>query len=262
MYRRIVVPLDLGVDADRALPVGAALARRIGVELDVVTVTSPHVDQAQDEAEITAHARAAGVHIDRVVLCYDDDVANGILTETKANDGLLCCATHARGRVVDRFLHSTSAQLVRGSNVPLMLVGPQVPAAPPPRFTELLLCVDGGSFDEIVAATTVWAGLLSIKVHVIQVMDPKSPADPYPPAARVAASLHERDIEATWSVLHHRHPPQGILHHAQHMQSPLIVIRTHDRHHDGPAALGQASVAVVHRSPHPVLVIPPDEADR
>lgn len=114
MYRSIVVPLDLGADADRALPTGAALARRIGAELDTVTVTSPpHIDHAEDEAEIRAHARAAGVHVDRVLLRHDYDVTTGILAETATNDGLLCCATHARGRVADLFMHSMSAQLVR-----------------------------------------------------------------------------------------------------------------------------------------------------
>jgi nucleotide-binding universal stress UspA family protein len=120
MYRSIVVPLDLGVDADRALPIGAALARRIGVVLDVVTVASPHVDHAEDEAAIRAHAREAGVHVDRVLLRHDDDVTTGILAETATNHGLLCWATHARGRVADLFMHSMSAQLVRASTAPLM----------------------------------------------------------------------------------------------------------------------------------------------
>ena len=61
----------------------------------------------------------------------------------------------------------------------------------------------------------------------------------------------------TWDLLNDRHPTERIIDYAQQLQSPTIVRGTHGHCHDGPMALGQTSVAVVHRSLHPVLVVPP-----
>ncbi len=95
-FPRVLVPLDLGREADRALPVGAALARRLCIDLDVACVTSPHLNPLEEEAEIRRHAQSLDVEVDRVLLAYDEDAVEGLLAERDATDGLLCCATHAR----------------------------------------------------------------------------------------------------------------------------------------------------------------------
>ena len=61
MRQSVLVPLDFGREADRALPIAESLARRLGTRLDVVSITSPGIDPQQDMADARAHARAMGV---------------------------------------------------------------------------------------------------------------------------------------------------------------------------------------------------------
>jgi hypothetical protein len=57
----ILVPLDLGREGDRALPIGRALADRTGGRLEVVVITDTDdaAGMASDEREVRAHARRA-----------------------------------------------------------------------------------------------------------------------------------------------------------------------------------------------------------
>jgi len=87
-YRSVVVPLDLGYDADRALPVGAAVAAKLGVELVTVTVTSPKVHRVDDEIEARAHGRWAGIVLDQTIIRCGDDIASEILAEEAERHGL------------------------------------------------------------------------------------------------------------------------------------------------------------------------------
>jgi nucleotide-binding universal stress UspA family protein len=262
-FASVVVPLDLSQDADRALPVAAALADRITAKLAVVTVTTPHLDPGRDESEIRWHARAAGVTLDRVLLRHDDDVADGILDACRAADGLLCCASHAYGRIAGLILDGVGAELVRRSTAPLLIVGPEVTRQPwEPR--SILVCVDGDGaapLAETAEATCLWARLLDADVEVLQVMPPRhDPNDPptYPTAERVAHHLTERGITATPRVvITSRDADEVILKRAlSELEEPLVIMGAHGRRHHGSEALGRISHAVIERSPLPVLVVP------
>ena len=260
-FASVVVPLDLSEDADRALPVAAALAERIGAELAVVTLTSPQKSRGQDESEIRWHARAADVTVDRVLLRYDDDVAEGILDACGAADGLLCCASHAYGRIAGLFFDGVGAELVRRSPVPLLVVGPRVTRRPwEPR--SILVCVDETApLAETVEAIYVWARLLHAETEVLQVIPPRrhpdDPAPVYPTAERVADHLAERGVTATPKlVITSRRADDVILEVATELPAPPVVVGAHGRHHHGSEALGRTSHAVVERSPFPVLVVP------
>ena len=262
-FASVVVPLDLGKDADRALPVAATLADRIAAELAVVTVTSPHTAPGRDESEIRWHASEAGVTVDQVLLRYDDDVADGILDACRGADGLLCCASHAYGRIAGLILDGVGAELVRRSPAPLLIVGPKV-TRHPWEPSSILVCVDGdgaASLAETVAAACLWAGLLDAEIEVLQVIkphhDPTVPAPAYPTAERVTDHLTERGITATPRVvITSRHADNVILDVASELQEPLVIMRAHGRHHHGSEALGRTSHAVVEHSPLPVLIVP------
>ena len=257
----IVVPIDLSQDADRALPVAAALADRITAKLAVVTVTSPHLDPGRNESEIRWHASEAGVTVDQVLLRYDDDVADGILDACRAADGLLCPASHAYGRIAGLILDGVGAELVRRSPAPLLIVGPEVTRQPwDPR--SILLCVDETApLAETAEATCLWARLLHADVEVLQVIpprhDPNHPAPAYPTAQRVADHLTERGITTTPKlVITSRPADEGILEAAAELREPLVIMEAHGRRRHGSEALGRTSHAVVEHSPLPVLIVP------
>jgi nucleotide-binding universal stress UspA family protein len=260
VYRSILVPLDLSLDADRALPVGESLAQRIGVRLDVVCVTSPGIDSENDIEEIRAHARAMGVDLRGVHIRHDDDIVDGVLAEAASDDALLCCSSHARGRWVDLLLQSASADVVRRCPRPLVLVGPETEIIPRPRFTEVLACVDGSAATPRVASTAaMWGRLLEAKVHMVEVLDHDFPDDAFsvwPPAERVASTLDELGIDASWELVCSDDPAKAILAIAHQLGSPLLVMGTHSHPQTEHPALGRVSLAVVRDSPYPVLVVP------
>jgi nucleotide-binding universal stress UspA family protein len=123
---RIVVPLDFGEPADRALPVARALGDQIGARLCAVVVTSPGIPEQSDRGEARWHARRSGCRLDEVVLRTDDDVVAGILAAASPPDTLLCLAASARPAAVSLVARSVSEQVMIRSDRPVLAVGPAV----------------------------------------------------------------------------------------------------------------------------------------
>jgi nucleotide-binding universal stress UspA family protein len=260
VYRSVLVPLDLSFDADRALPVADSLAKRTGVRVDVVSVTSPGIDAHHDIGEVRAHACAMGVNLCGIHIRHDDDVAGGVIAQAASDDALLCCATHARGRWTELLLHNTSADIIRRSTRPLLLVGPETEIVPRPGFTHVLACVDGSPATPQVASTAaMWGRLLETKVHVLEVVDEDHPDDTpmaWSPCQRIASTLQGLGIDTTWDLVVSDDPAEAIRRAAHDLGSPLLVMGTHGHPEIEHPALGRVSLAVVQDSPHPVLVVP------
>lgn len=247
MPTTILVPLDLGREADRALPVARALADRLGCRLDVVVVSDATAEAAADEAEVRAHARAAGVEVDGVHLRYDDDVAAGVLAQAEASDATLCLASHAYPPVVATLAGSVGTALVRRDTGPLVLVGPDCELGTP-GGVQLLACVDDHAGGAVAAVAVEWAALLGAKLRALTVdEDGATPAGAHP-SVEAAGPISE------WEVVTGRAPEEAILAAARRMGDGLVVMGTSSGRH-GPA-LGRVGRAVVRNSPRPVLLVP------
>jgi nucleotide-binding universal stress UspA family protein len=260
MRQSVLVPLDFSRDADRALPVAESLAQRIDARLDVVSLTSPGIDPVHDMTEARSHAREMGVDVDAIHVRHDDDVVAGVLTMAADDRAVLCCSTHARGRLGEWLLHSASAEIVRRSIEPLVLVGPAVELDPRPSFTEVLACVDRSSLTPRIASTAAaWSRRLSTKVRLLEVVAGQADM----PAAwestkRLATTLTCLGVDTMPEVLVADDPAEAIVHTARQLASPLLVVGTHDHRDADHPALGRVSLAVVRRSPYPVVVVPSD----
>jgi nucleotide-binding universal stress UspA family protein len=151
---RILVPLDFGAFADRALPVAGALAQKLGIPVDALVVTSAGMDASSDEHEARWHARTAGCNLHAVELSTDEDVVQGILTAAASPSVLLCLATHARGAVADLALHSTGEQVLRRAAHPVPAVGPRAVVDPPSCPNGIVCAIgdDHAQADRLVAA--------------------------------------------------------------------------------------------------------------
>jgi len=261
MFTSVLVPLDLDEDADRALPVAAALAGRLAVPLDVVIVGSRGVAPGLDDEEARRHARAVGVDVDDVLVRFDADVAGGVLSQAAAHGALLCVATSSRGGIADLWSRSLSGQLVRRSPDAFVLVGPHVVVEPRPRFTEIVAGIDAAPASaRVAAATLAWARRLDVKAHLVQVVGDDISFDPADTTvARIDVSLQAMDVSAAWQVVRDGNPAHGLLAAADQHDSPLVILGTHDHAwtHGPRPALGRVAHDVVRRSHHPVLVVPP-----
>jgi nucleotide-binding universal stress UspA family protein len=141
-FDRILVPLDFGCPADRALPMAQAFARKLVARLDAVVVTSRGIDRAIEEIEARRHAQSLGCELDGVELRTEDDVVEGILAAAGSPRTLLCIATHARGAAADLAFRSVGEQVLRRTRQPVLAVGPRTVVDPPPRLDEIVSCVD------------------------------------------------------------------------------------------------------------------------
>jgi nucleotide-binding universal stress UspA family protein len=125
-FARVTVALDLSTAADRATPVGSALARQAGVPFELVVVGGPRLDPEVDRMELRERAaRLAPPRPSLEVLTDLDPVAR--LAELADSHGnLLCLATHGRGVLATSMLGSVSRRLVEAACRPVVLVGPHV----------------------------------------------------------------------------------------------------------------------------------------
>jgi nucleotide-binding universal stress UspA family protein len=252
MAPTILVPLDFGPDADRALPVGRSLADAIGGRLDVVVVTSPYQAE-EDEREARWHGQAAGVAIDAVHLRHDDDVAAAIVSQAQAGEATLCLASHAYHPVVAALFSSVSADVAGRDARPLVLVGPECDVAAP-AGGQLLACLGGRHDAAVPEVAGEWARALGAKVELLTV-DDRAGAPAQAMASAAADLLEEEGVDATWDVVSGPTPADAILAAAERMGSGLVVLGTPAGvpHEHG---LGRLARAVVRHSRRPVLLAP------
>jgi len=260
---RILVPLDFGTDADRALPVAQALAHKLGVPVDALIVTSKGVDPRSDEREARWHARSAGCELNAVELRTDDDVVEGVLAAAGSPSTLLCMATHARSAVADLALHSTGEEVLRRAAHPVLAVGPRTSTNAPACPNGIVCCVgdDQTQADQLLSVTAEWATDLSCDpwlVHVAAAAT-QGPAVGSPDRAFLDEVTHEllvHGVAATGQVVPDADPTAGILRFASTLSAPMLIMASHGRTGLRRLTLGSVTLDVLRQSPHPVLVVP------
>jgi nucleotide-binding universal stress UspA family protein len=267
MVDRVVVPLDLGRLADRALPVAQTVAHRFGVRLDAMIVTSRGVDPRIDEDEARWHARSVGCELDGVELRTDAHVVDGILAVAGVPRTLLCMATHAHGAGADLVLHSVSEQVLRRIPAPLLAVGPRTVIAPPPRLDAIVCCIGADVLlaRRLLPVLAAWSQHLGCEPALLHVAAPGA-AHPSSDVSADRATLenlaqltHElsvRGVRATWHTVSDPDPASGILLFASDLPGSVVVMASHGRTGLRRLALGSVTLDVLAHSPQPVLVVP------
>ena len=122
-FTSIVVALDLESGGDHALPVARVLAEQGGVPVELLTVSSPNVDEDIDVFELTQRLRENGWPDDGYLIVHDNHPGKAIVEviERRSN-ALLVMAARAslagplRLRVVD--------EVLAAAEQPVLLVGP------------------------------------------------------------------------------------------------------------------------------------------
>lgn len=166
--RTLLVPLDGSPFAERALPLAAKLARRAGAELRIVHVDStfghPYTRNRSGEdiivcmycAQLEWDKRAYLEGIAKQLrkeysvrvsprLLDHRDVALALRGAVRSDVDLVVMAAHGKGLIRRWATGSTVHELIRGSPVPLLIVGADGSfAAPAPdRVRRILIALDG-----------------------------------------------------------------------------------------------------------------------
>jgi nucleotide-binding universal stress UspA family protein len=271
MFTTIVVPLDLEPGGDRALPMAAALARTAGVGLELVTVSSPHLDEATDLHELRQRAVKYGdpARPAATYVLHDNDPAAALVAFLADRPGaLVVMGTRARSRFGEVLLGSVSEELLTHTQHPVLVVGRHARVEHPSGSPTLVAGVDGSDVSEALLPTLVtwkesFGGATPWLVEVLGVpREPAVPADVADTADvhRVAAAFAGQGFDAEWEVAHAKHPADALIDFADHVDDAVIAVAsvrwTDPRHAHRTSVARQ----LAHDAHHPVLVIPADPA--
>jgi nucleotide-binding universal stress UspA family protein len=144
MYKKILVPLDGSVLAEKAIPHAAALAKATGAEATLLTVVqlTLGVAGAKLEAmpEFAAERRAAlageaMVYLQKIqrdlkdqgvaakAVTLDGDIASEVITYAEKNGfDLIAMATHGRSGIGRFVMGSIAEKVVRSTVKPVLLI--------------------------------------------------------------------------------------------------------------------------------------------
>lgn len=261
MTKTIVVPLDGSELAERSIGTASWLARDLDCEIRLVTTTigaesDADADYLQEQADTT------GVSYIRTEVIEHRFPAAGIKeTVETMPDPVVCMSTRGRGGLAETILGGVSDEIVKGVQVPLVLLGPYAAAGDPPSRS-LVIAIDRSDASLAVLPTVVdWAPRLGLDVHVVTVAQCGTTGGPDPRAAaanelvdEAASKLEALGVTSRTHVLNSAHSADVVVAFARGLPAALIAIGTHGRGGISARALGTVAGEIVRHSPCPVLV--------
>jgi nucleotide-binding universal stress UspA family protein len=191
--KQVVVPLDGSETGARAQPFGHALAGHTGAQVVTVHVGDP-------AAQVRADVHLSGSPVD------------ALLGFVQAEPGrVLCLSSHGRSGLRRAVLGSVAEQLVRRSEVPVLVVGPEVPIRPPVVLPRTIVVAVGSGRDShgVAALARAWAPLLGAKVELVHV-------------GRTAPDPADESLTGGIRVVAGEDPATGLLALADELPGPLL----------------------------------------
>ncbi len=260
---RIMVPVDPTRPASPAIDVAVGL-RPTSSLIELVAATTEGLDGPVVDTFLAGERdRQADARVDTRRI-EGTSVVDALLAHiARTTPDLVVLDSHGRGLVGELVLGSVSADLVRSSPVPTLLVGPACDSpAPIERF---VVAVDG-STDSLEALDVAMelAERLAVPVELIEVSSGDLPA-----SADVTETAELHRIAAavdppvrSWDVLHGDDVARSLVDHAAAFEGAVLVIGTHGRSPGRPRVLGGVATRSVRHATVPVLVVSPEAASR
>jgi nucleotide-binding universal stress UspA family protein len=257
---RVIVPLDPTKLGSRAVDVAVALTTGGGT-VELVSVTAYGLPHAVIDSYLT-------VERDRFpearVTCQRLDGASvvGALLDHTARVGpdVVVLDSHGRGPLGELVLGSISADLVRSSPSPTMLVGPA--CAVPTGLRQLTVAVDGSP--DSLAALDVASRLarrIGVTLELVEVAEEVALTSDVAETAELhrLAELVDPPVRA-WDVLHGRDVAKALVGHLGSDRDVVLVVGTHGRSEGRAHVLGGTASRTVRQAPVPVMVVSPEAA--
>jgi nucleotide-binding universal stress UspA family protein len=304
MLRSLLVPLDGSTFSEHSLPLASRVARASGASVHLAHVHVPyepeqllantqfqfegvsmaeydghHLDEERDYLEgLAKHLGEEGMAADMKVL-EGPEVADGLARYADEVDtDMIVMTSHGHSGVSRLWLGSVADEMIRHTQLPLLVVHPQegkpIPDGPFP-IAHILIPLDGSRLAEAVlspAADLAEAtGARITLVHVVQTPAPYGPsmltlmpedldnrfeaATAYLEAT--AAPLRREGLDVSVHVSHGRMPSAVIAGAAERLEADVIAMATHGRGGLKRTLLGSVADKVLRASPLPLLVMRP-----
>lgn len=178
---------------------------------------------------------------------------------------LIAMATHSRGALGRTVLGSVTEAVIRGSQRPVLLVGPHYREAPATKFQNVLVCVDGSPHSEAIlpaaASLAHGLGLRLVLVGAMRLDWSHSRTDgAYLEllSERLSREAHEASFRASWRLLY-GDPAEAIATYAAELPGSIIAMSTHGRTGLARMTLGAVAMKTARLATCPVLVQRPRE---
>jgi nucleotide-binding universal stress UspA family protein len=224
-----------------------------------VTVSSPGLATASDAYELERRARAHGWDPESWSVVHDVDVARGLVQHAaRLEDPLLVMATAARSPWSSSMFGSVPYDVLRSTDRPVLLIGPQVPASFAPARTTLLACVAAGDTAErAVPAIVSWQQTFATDLPELAEVVTKPSQEPSAQRrlGEFADLLAAQHIHPTTNVLYGADPVKVLEREADGLDGPVFVA-TSARYTDGRLHWHSTTRDLVHEATRPVLVVP------
>lgn len=279
---KILIPLDGSELAESTFPWVRLLAQKEELQVTLLRayfpalpihvmpeLTLPPMESVSGESvEALGHyleSAADKLGLEQVTTeCVVGDAAEVILAQAESHD-LIVMGSHGRGGLGRWLLGSVTTKVVRGSEVPTLVVGAR--AEPPSKLDRILVPLDGSDTAETALESAKnWARTHSAELILMRALMTARPELSGPAifeakraemkeAQEYLAALREKLFSYQTEVLvAEQAPVPGILKVAQEMEVDLIALGSHGRSGAERWLLGSVAEAVLQRAHCPVLV--------
>jgi nucleotide-binding universal stress UspA family protein len=295
--RSILVPLDGSSVAEQALPVAMAIAERARCKIKLVLVHQPlfgiepgpaftKMELAMEKANRDYLRSVVARYRERLGRALTSAVLEGPVAATLARYGrelsadLMVMTTHGRGGIRRAWLGSVADQLIRTSEVPILVVRADGhDQASSVNLGEILVPLDGSPLAEAVLEPVIaLARLWDAEISLIQVVSPviltSDPLLPFPngysdqimrmrrEAAQdyirdVAERLREAGVKASGVAVRGGAVAETLLDLARPERVGLVATATQGRGGVRRFVLGSVADKLVRGAEVPVLVVRP-----
>lgn len=301
MYKVIMAPTDGSATGQAAIALATRLAQRFDAELRLVRVDTPQMmieplagtasfvstEKALAESRLARLRKLEALGTEcrtlgeiRVITSLEDGPTAPTLREyaERFNVDLIVMASHARGGIARITLGSVTDYLIRNTDVPVLVVKPQVSAtagAVGESVNRIVVPLDGsGLAEEILPQVALLASGSKATVSLLQVLTPvtysqKQIMQPGLPwwdgdiaaaneyLERVAAHLTEAGITVTKDVVLSENAAGAILDYATRARADLIAIATRGTGGLGRLVFGSVADEVTRKATTSILVFHP-----
>jgi nucleotide-binding universal stress UspA family protein len=244
VFRSIVVPLDLDVVGDRALPIAGSLARLGGLPIELLTIESPHMESFVDVCELGRRVKTNALGPHSINVLYDDDAGRAITRYVASRkDALIVMGSTAKGPLREHAFGSVSENVLANAHRPVLIVGPHVDKFDVTKTPSLVVGVDDSdAADAALPVIESWQRTFGGGVvRVVEVAPLAVGADATlkelpnsASALRVepdrahhfARLLADRGVGATWEILYGADPAAQLDDLAADLSNAVVVATT------------------------------------
>ena len=260
----VIVPVDFSEVSLAALDHGRWMADRMDAALQVVAVTTPRYLNVTDTALkslVDDQSAEFGVTIDhKVVTVDDDDIERALVGEVlESPQALWCIGSRGRTALGELLFGSVSADLVRDSEVPLVVVGRQAVLRSDARV--LAVALDGSDMGEtILPAAVALAQRLGLGIRLLQGGHAHVPGDATDSAylARLAERLPHPE-RADYETLQGDVDDELVGYLARTDDVAMLAMATRGIPAGARISVPSTAMRVLRRSPVPILMLHPAE---